>query len=391
MNNVNTLTIGIDATNLRGGGGVTHLVELLRAAQPVTFGIERIVIWGSKLTLNVIENRPWLDKRNPTALNKGLVQRTFWQRYRLSQGARDAGCDMLFVPGGSYSGNFHPVATMSQNLLPFEKLEMRRYGWSLLALKLRLLRLTQGHSFRKADGVIFLTEYAHNVVLKVTGRLQGQTCIIPHGVNPRFYMKPKLQQSISDYNDMHPYRVLYVSTINQYKHQWHVVEAIAALRKQGLPIVLDLVGPAYAPALKRLNATLDRLDAQRKWVHYYGAIAFDALHHHYAQANLGLFASSCENMPNILMETMASGLPIACSNKGPMPDVLGEAGVYFDPEQPYDIARALRELIESSQLRTELAFASYNLAQQYSWKRCANETFDFLTKIGRLSIGSLQG
>ena len=45
-----------------------------------------------------------------------------------------------------------------------------------------------------------------------------------------------------------------------YKHQWHVADAIAQLRKSGLPVVLDLVGPAYAPALERLNKTLDCID-----------------------------------------------------------------------------------------------------------------------------------
>jgi glycosyltransferase involved in cell wall biosynthesis len=105
------------------------------------------------------------------------------------------------------------------------------------------------------------------------------------------------------------------------------------------------------------------------------------LHHRYAQADLGLFASSCENMPNILLETMASGLPIACSRLGPMPEVLGDAGVYFDPEQPEEIACALRELIESPQLRTDLAQASYQRAQQFSWQRCADETFGFLVAV----------
>ena len=93
------------------------------------------------------------------------------------------------------------------------------------------------------------------------------------------------------------------------------------------------------------------------------------------------FASSCENMPNILLETMASGLPIACSNRGPMPEVLGQAGVFFNPEQPEDIARALLELIESPQARTELARASYGRVQEYSWLRCADETFRFLVGV----------
>ena len=378
-------TIGIDASNLRAGGGVTHLMELLGAAQPAEYGIDLIVVWGGKPTLKALEAQPWLSKRNPPALDKGLLQRTHWQRYRLSQAARDEGCDVLFVPGGSYAGNFHPVVTMSQNLLPFEMPELLRYGWTLFALKLLLLRLTQSLSFRKADGVIFLTEYARDVVLRVTGKLRGQTCIIPHGLNPRFNKAPKLQRAIAEYDDVHPYRVLYVSIIDQYKHQWHVVEAVAALRKQGLSIVLDLVGPSYPAALKRLNQTIDRLDVERRWVQYHEAIPFNELHLRYAEANLGLFASSCENMPNILLETMASGLPIACSNRGPMPEVLGQAGVLFNPEQPEDIARALRELIESPQTRTELARASYGRVQEYSWLRCADETFRFLARIARES------
>jgi glycosyltransferase involved in cell wall biosynthesis len=385
---VKVFTIGIDATNLRGGGGVTHLVELLRVLQPGKFGIGRVVVWGGASSLALIEDRPWLGKFNPPALDKGLLRRTVWQRFNLAQAARDEGCDVLFVPGGSYAGNFHPVVTMSRNLLPFEMPELRRYGWTLFALKLRALRLTQSHSFKKTDGVIFLTEYARDVVLSVTGKLCGQTCIVPHGLNPRFSKAPKVQRFIADCDDTHPYRLLYVSIVDQYKHQWHVVEAVAALRKQGFPVVLDLVGPAYPPALKRLNATLDRVDAERRWVHYQGAIAFDALHHHYAQADLGLFASSCENMPNILLETMASGLPIACSNRGPMPEVMGEAGVYFDPEQPEDITRALRELIVSPELRTKLAQVSYARAQQYSWTRCANETFAFVLQVAQQQKGT---
>lgn len=375
------MIVGIDATNLRSGGGVTHLAELLSAAQPASVEIERVVIWGGIPTLTALDERPWLVKCNPSALDKGLFQRTLWQRYSLSQAARDAGCDVLFVPGGSYAGNFHPVVTMSQNLLPFEMRELRRYGWSLRTLKMLLLRVTQSRSFRKTNGVIFLTKYARDVVLNVTGKLRGHTCIIPHGLNPRFNRPPKAQRGIDEYDDAQPYRVLYVSIIDQYKHQWHVVEAVAALRKLGLPIVLDLVGPAYPPALKRLNETIARVDADRHWVHYHGAIPFNELHHRYAQADLGLFASSCENMPNILLETMASGLPIACSNLGPMPEVLGDAGVYFDPEQPEEIACALRELIESPQLRADLAQASYQRAQQFSWQRCADETFRFLVAV----------
>jgi glycosyltransferase involved in cell wall biosynthesis len=380
------LTIGVDATNLLRGGGVTHLVELLRSAQPNDFGINRVVIWGGQATLNALDDRPWLDKRNPRALDKGLLQRMLWQRYRLSQEARNAGCDVLFVPGGSYAGNFHPVVTMSRNMLPFEWRELKRYGWSLLTLKLLLLRLIQSRSYRNADGLIFLTNYARQAVLGITGGLRAKTMIIPHGLNTRFKHAPKPQHAITDYDEANPYHVLYVSIIDEYKHQWHVVEAIASLRQEGFPVVLDLVGPAYPSALKRLSETIARQGENQSWVFYHGVIPFNDLHLCYSKADLGLFASSCENMPNILLETMASGLPIACSNRGPMPEILGVGGIYFDPEKPADIMRALHELISSQQLRAQLAQMSYQRAQHYSWERCAKETFQFLVEFTQIRI-----
>jgi glycosyltransferase involved in cell wall biosynthesis len=378
------LTIGVDATNLRRGGGLTHLVELLEATRPEYYGIDRIVIWGGTQSLKMVKNQSWLSKYSPSALDRGLFSRMFWQRFHLSRCARDEGCDLLFVPGGSFSGDFRPVVTMSQNLLPFEVDELIRYGWSWLTLKLLLLRLTQAHTFRKANGVIFLTKYALDIVSKEIGNLSAHSCIIPHGLNLRFFTPPKIQRNIFSCNDSDPFRIIYVSIVDQYKHQWHVVEAISALRSENFPIVLDLIGPSYPPSLQRLNEAISKHDPDRLWVNYHGAIPFEDLHIQYSKADIGLFASSCENMPNILLETMASGLPIACSNRGPMSEILGDAGIYFNPEQPNEIIRSLRELIESPELRQKKAAMSFRLANSYSWRRCASETFDFLVKIIQL-------
>ena len=192
-----------------------------------------------------------------------------------------------------------------------------------------------------------------------------------------------MQRPLGDYSAEHPMRILYVSIVDMYKHQWQVAEAVASLRASGLPLVLDLVGPAYAPAMARLNATLDRVDPQREVVRYLGAIPYSELHQQYAVSDLCVFASSCENLPIILLEGMASGLPIACSERGPMPEVLGPAGTYFNPEDPVDIARAIRLLAESPELRTKSAQAGYERAGAFSWERCARETFSVLADTAR--------
>jgi N-acetyl sugar amidotransferase len=383
------LVVGIDASNLRQGGGVTHLVELLRLAEPDRHRISRVMVWGGKNTLAELEDRSWLVKVSPPDLDGGLFRRTLWQLTGLSRAARQAGCDLLYVPGGLYFSSFRPVVTMSRNLLPFEWREARRYGWSLTSIRLALLRWAQSRSFHQSDCVIFLTKYAKECVQRVTGELVRRSCIIPHGVSPRFLMAPRPQKPISEYTEERPYRLIYVSIINLYKHQSKVVEAVALCRAAGLPLSLNLVGPANSQALLRLNQVLAKFDPKGEWVKYLGEVPFSILHEKYAEADLGIFASSCENMPNTLLETMAAGLPVASSNLGPMPEILRDAGVYFDPENSDDIARALLELINSPALRTTLAQASYRLANTYSWKQCADDTFSLLARVSFQSRHSL--
>ena len=64
-----------------------------------------------------------------------------------------------------------------------------------------------------------------------------------------------------------------------------------------------------------------------------------------------------------------------------MPEVLGDAGVYFDPEKPVEIARALQVLLDDPALREQKAWAAYKRAEAYTWERCADETFSFLAQV----------
>jgi glycosyltransferase involved in cell wall biosynthesis len=375
------MRLGIDASNLRAGGGITHLVELLGAADPTAFGFSSVTVWGGRATLERVPDREWLTKAYVRGLDGGLVSRVAWQRFELAALARSSGCNAVFVPGGSYAGDFRPVVAMSRNLLPFEWSELRRYGFSPTGLRLTLLRWTQSSTFRDADGVIFLTQYAKDAVTRVVSRFRGQTTVIPHGIDQRFASPPRRQRPIAEYSTQAPYRLLYVSIVDVYKHQWKVVEAVARLCEAGMPLVLDLVGPGMEPALTRLKSALARYDPAGRYVRYLGAVPHEQIHACYANADLCIFASSCENMPNILLEGMASGLPIACANRGPMPEVLGAAGEYCDPESPDDIARAIRRLADDPQLRERLARASFERSREYSWQRCATGTFGFLRDV----------
>jgi glycosyltransferase involved in cell wall biosynthesis len=79
------------------------------------------------------------------------------------------------------------------------------------------------------------------------------------------------------------------------------------------------------------------------------------------------------------VEAMASGLPIACSNMGSMPDVLRDGGLYFNPENQEEIYTCLKQLITNKELREEIAKRSNEYAKDCSWKKCAHQTFNYLS------------
>ena len=273
-------------------------------------------------TFKRIEDRPWLHKVHEPLLDRPLPFRQCWQRFALQKLARSNGCDLLFFPGGSYSGLFRPFVAMSQNMLPFEWPEAQQFGICFMLLRLALLRKSQTATFRNADGMIFLSNYAANrITAKV--RFSKSSTIIPHGINEAFFAAPRPQRKIRrchipSRSGSSTFRIL--PSIN--------TSGMLPKRPQAFeirfPLQLDIVGPvSYPPAMERLRGALCRLDPDETFIHCVGKVPHKKLPAVYRQADLFVYASSCENMPNILIEAMASSLPIACSNRGPMPEYWG--------------------------------------------------------------------
>lgn len=377
------MIVGIDASNLIEGGGVTHLVEIISAANPKKHGIRRIIVWGRKSTITRLPNKPWLEKRSPKILEKGRILRLLWQRYSLEDELRQSGCDLLFVPGGNYPGKFRPFVTMSRNMLPFDSREISRYGLSIKRLRLETLRLMQAVSFRRANGLIFLTNYARDAVLSQIGKPQGEIATIPHGVSIDFSVPVRRISRIEDSSFKFPFKIIYVSHASPYKHQWNVIEALAKLRKKfGWNLRLDMIGPlSENESVSKIYRAISLHDPESEWAFFHGPKTKADIRMFLESADFGIFASSCENMPNVLLEKMASGLPLACSNRGPMPEILNDSGIYFDPEDVCSIMHSVEVAIKDPVLRDKYSRSASARASIFSWVRCADDTFAILRKV----------
>ena len=167
------MILGIDASNIQAGGGVTHLQKILEYAEPEIHNITQVKVWGGRNPLDQLPQKSWLDLRNISELNKPLQRRLLWQQIELAKLAKKDS-DILFVPGGSYMGIFRPYVTMFQNMQIFETKERNRERnkeW----LRLKLLQLAQSQTFQKASGLICLSEYTRNYLTQHHPQLVAQT------------------------------------------------------------------------------------------------------------------------------------------------------------------------------------------------------------------------
>lgn len=369
------LIIGIDASRNRSGGAKAHIIGILSEVDPHKHGIKEVHVWACKAILDALPKQPWLVTHNTLALEQSLLKQVWWQATKLKGEANEVGCKIMFSTDASTVCLFRPMVVMSRDMLSYEPGIMKKYGYGPARLRLIAILLLQNMAFRRSDGVIFLTRYSADIIQRSCGILT-RIAYIPHGVGRSF----KQSKQIHAWPDSgeRAIRCLYVSPVWKFKNQWVVVRGIKLLRKRGYDVMLTLVGGGAGKPQRLLEKQIQFCDPENSFIRQMGFVPHLELLNYLEEADIFVFASSCENMPNSLMEAMAVGLPIACSNQGPMPEILCDAGVFFNPEDAGSIADAIENIIKDPELRWSILQRAKAIAKMYSWSRCGQETFAFI-------------
>lgn len=163
-----------------------------------------------------------------------------------------------------------------------------------------------------------------------------------------------------------------------HKNLGRLLEAFALLNAEPAP---QLVLPGYATGAEpELTRQIEALGLSGR-VHLLGWIEAADLDGLYAHAELLAFPSLAEGFGLPVLEAMAHGTPVATSNLSSMPEVGGDAALYFDPYDVNDIALTIDRLLADSELRTALSAAGRRRAAEFSWRRAAELTVDAYERV----------
>lgn len=359
------MIIGIDASNIRTGGGKKQLEEFVNYTINNNKHISFIVVSNKNINslfkdtkaVKCITNKLLNSNSFFSLISQFLMSKYYFKKNK---------CRLVFAPGGIFLSSFRPFFTMSQNMLPFDSKEIKNFSFNK-RIKFRLIKILQLISFNNSNGVIFLTEYARSVV-EESIRKKINSIVIPHGIE---------QKEFNTYSNQNiVFNILYVSDFLPYKHNLNVFRAAVELISEGLDINLTLIGKKDNSQYPIMKEELSKNPNLFNKINIVGQISPKQITKYYEKASLFLFASSCENLPFIILEALSYGLPIITTNKSPMKDLVYGDQIFFDSYNKDDIKEVIRQNFDKEKLK-QLSINNYRLSKKYTWKNNVNKTLNF--------------
>jgi len=238
-------------------------------------------------------------------------------------------------------------------------------------------------SCRDATSVITFSEFSRSTIVDRYQVAREKIAVIPLAASPDF-LRPRDASAIDALKATYglpPEYAFYPA--NTWRHKNHValVQALHLLReKRGRVLSCVLTGVEREGHAALVEATQARGLAGQ--IHILGYVPPHEMPMLYAGARFLVFPSLFEGFGLPVLEAMASGCPVACSNVASLPEVAGDAALYFDPHDPEAIADAMDQLLTDDDLRQGLVRAGAARVRQFSWERTARETLKVLEEAG---------
>jgi glycosyltransferase involved in cell wall biosynthesis len=354
--------IGVNALYLIPGGvGGTevYLRELLAALAEIDSANHYFVFANLETGADLVPRRPnffWKPQRVRASFRPGRI---LWEQIVLSLEAARYSLNVMFNPGFTA-----PLLAPCPQAATFHDLQHKRHPEHFRWFDLPFWRLLLWASAHRSRRLIAPSENTRADLMQVYGLARERIAVIPHGVHADFFALNRTR--------LGPY-VLCVSTLHPHKNLERLIRAYASKpRRQRL--ILAGVRGFHTQPVEKLIADLSLQDR----VEITGWLPRDKLLALYQHAWACVYPSTFEGFGMPVLEALAAGIPLACSDIAPLREVLGDSALLFDPLKEDSISAALDRIAEDDELRCKLSRDGRERASLFTWKRAAEMTLEAL-------------
>jgi len=235
-----------------------------------------------------------------------------------------------------------------------------------------VLRYFVTRSARTADHVITVSEFSKEQIVELLGVLPEKVTVTYNTVKERPTYAVELEELERRYNVRQPY-ILGLSSPSPHKNIANLVRAFALLKQreaEKLRLVLAGHLPRGSTDLSRVLNDANVHDS----VVFTGYVPDAVLPSLYAHAEALVFPSIYEGFGIPILEAFSYGTPVVCSKVAAIPEVAGDAAIYFDPHNIEEMADAIFAVLNNDALREELVSRGKARVQLFTWEKAAERT-----------------
>lgn len=236
------------------------------------------------------------------------------------------------------------------------------------------MRVLVPGAVRRSDRVIAISQSTREDMVALLGVRRERVDVVPNGLGAVRHEMPLPEADTRARFDLGARSVLLsVSAKRPHKNLAALIGALAEIPPERRPL---LVLPGYHTAHEQeLRGHAVRAGVAED-VRFLGWVSGAEIEGLWSIARAFVFPSLYEGFGLPVLEAMARGVPVACSNASSLPEVAGDAALMFDPHDRAAIAEAISRLLTDESLRARLQALGTARAQQFTWERTARLTLD---------------
>ncbi len=381
------MRIGVDATtwnNRRGFGRFTR--ELLEAILAIDreneylFFIDGETAESKKLPENVklIVVQTQISPMNAASSSGRRSARDLWA---MSREVLRHKIDLFFFPA-VYS--YYPVFNRAKIIVTLHDVIADHHPELIFPnAKLKTFwKLKQKIAIRQAHLILTVSEYSRREIIKYFKLPESRLRVISEAARSVFKVispNGETRETLSQFNLKENEKfLLYVGGISPHKNlnalidAFHKIVAGSDFSNLKLVFVGDYQGDPFFSAYPSLKKQIDELDLADKVI-FTGFIEDLELAYLYNAATLVVLPSLEEGFGLPAVEAMACGAPVAASNRGSLPEILGAAGLFFDPENIQNMIEIISKVLSDDTLRKEMSKFGLVRVKEFLWNKAAKD------------------
>ncbi len=359
------MTIGIEAerANHRQKTGVEHY------AQQLIENLAKIDKENSYVLYLRSKPQEWFLKLPNNFKVRVIPFPIFWTQLRISWELILHPVDVLMIPASAL-----PIIHPRRSVVTIHDLAWLFYPKTFTWFTRNFLRLSTWFAVKSASRVISVSNATKKDLLEYYKLKENKVSVVYHGYD--------LVQSDEGGGKGivpvdSPY-ILFLSTLQPRKNLNGLIKAFRQLKQElpDLPHKLVVVGkPGW-----KFESILKDIEANRDIVIYLNHVLEQDKALILKNAEALILPSFYEGFGMQILEAFAAGVPVATSNISSMPEVAGEAAVYFDPSNTTEIKNAIKNLLLDKSLADRLREKGKQRLVEFSWEKCAKETLITISK-----------